>query len=439
MLPSAAAVGRLRTGRLSPMRPITRLGAVAGDDPAAVRVVTALIVAVFVQGVGASAVLPLLPLFLRAHGTSTGLVGAVMGSFFVAGVLTQYAAGHLTDRVGHRTVIIGGLLLYAGASVGFVASVGAGGYVALRSLQGIGSGAVQVASLALVGLVVPLERRGRAFSAVFAAQLAGMAIGPLAGSLAGVAHLRRLFLATAAATVMAIGPVLAGARSPAKPATGPEREDEPLNISRALVGVALVGVAGGLVTGVYEACWSLLMSSRGAADWQIGLSWTLFAMPFALFSPVAGRLADRLDRRRLAVTAIVASSGFAALYPFLTSVGLLIGLGALEAIGVAIAIPAAQSLLTQTVRPRTLGRAQGFFTTAETASIALAAGVSGALFGAARWIPFVVASVAGLFIVAALPPLWRGVAGHAVRPVDVVAPDAATAAAAGTAAPAPRG
>ena len=40
------------------------------------------------------------------------------------------------------------------------------------------------------------------------------------------------------------------------------------------------------------------MDSRGAADWQIGLSWTLFALPFAAFSPIAGRLVDRLDRRR---------------------------------------------------------------------------------------------------------------------------------------------
>jgi MFS transporter, DHA1 family, multidrug resistance protein len=143
------------------------------------------------------------------------------------------------------------------------------------------------------------------------------------------------------------------------------------------------------------------------------LSWTLFALPFALFSPIAGRLADRLDRRWLAGTAVVASSGFAVLYPFLTSVPLLVGLGSLEAIGVAIAIPAAQSLLTQAATPQTLGRAQGFFTTVETGSIAVAAAVSGALFGVARWIPFLSASLAGVLLVAALPIMWRGLQGHA--------------------------
>jgi MFS family permease len=393
------------------MRPKQLLESAAGSDPAAVRVVGALIVAVFVQGVGASAVLPLLPLYLRRHGTSDALVGAVMSSFFVAGMLTQYVAGHLTDRIGHRRVIAGGLLLYAVASVGFLASVGQGGYIGLRGLQGVGSGAVQVASLALVGVLVPLERRGRAFSAVFAAQLAGMAIGPLAGSVAGLAHLRWLFIATAAASLTAIVPVLIGTRAHPVP-TGPRERPAPLVVSRALIGVALVGVSAGLVTGVYETCWSLLMNSRGAASWQIGLSWTLFAVPFAAFSPTAGRLVDRLDRRRLVIVALLASSAFAALYPFLPSVAWLMGLGVIEAIGVAVAFPAAQSMLTQTVAAEALGRAQGLFTTAETAAIAVAAGASGAMFAVARWVPFVVASAIGGVIVLALPSLWRSLPGR---------------------------
>jgi DHA1 family multidrug resistance protein-like MFS transporter len=400
------------------MRPNRLLRAAAGDDPAAGRVVGALIVAVFVQGVGASAVLPLLPLFLRDNGTSDAMVGAVMASFFVAGVLTQYAAGHLTDRLGHRRVITVGLVLYAVASLGFLLSIGAGGYVGMRGLQGVGAGAVQVASLALVGVVVPLDRRGRAFSAVFAAQLAGMALGPLAGSIAGLSHLKWLFVATAGLSLLAVFPVLLGAVAPGT-VQREETARSPLVVSRALVGVAIVGVAAGLVTGVYETCWSLLMSSRGAAEWQIGVSWTLFAIPFAAFSPVAGWLVDHLDRRHLAIGALVASSGFAASYPFIPHVAVLMGLGAIEAIGVAVAFPAAQSLLTQTTSPDSLGRAQGLFTTAETASIAVAAAASGVMFGAARWLPFVTAAAAGIALTLALPTLWRTLPG---RVADVRGP-----------------
>src|SRR3954465_11528943 len=187
-----------------------RLGLSAETPLTAVRIVQALVLAEFLQGLGASAVLPLLPLYLRQNGTSVGVVGAVMGSYFVAGVLTQYGAGYLADRTSHRGVILGGLATYAGASLCFALSVGAGGYVALRGLQGIGAGAVQVAGLALVGVVVPAAGRGRAFAVVFAAQLAGMALGPLAGSIVGVDNLHWLFVATAIVSLSAVVPVWIG-------------------------------------------------------------------------------------------------------------------------------------------------------------------------------------------------------------------------------------
>ena len=54
---------------------------------------------------------------------------------------------------------------------------------------------------------------------------------------------------------------------------------------------------------------------------------------------MAGRLVDRLDRRRLACMAAALSAAFIAIYPILPKPWLLIALGTVEAIGVAIAIP----------------------------------------------------------------------------------------------------
>jgi MFS family permease len=383
------------------------------------RAVLAVSAAVFVQFAGATAVLPMLPLFLRREHTSVSLVGVVMASYFAAGVLTQYAAGHLADRVGNRRVMIGGLAVYAVASLGFLASVGAGGYIALRGLQGLGAGALQLGGLALIGLVVPIEQRGRAFSRVFAAQLSGMAIGPMFGAVAGLQHMSWLFVLTSAFAVAAIVPVARGANVP-RTADREERR-APLRLSRGFIGVVLVGVIGGICTGVYEACWSLMMTTRGAANWQIGLSWTMFALSFAAFSPIAGRLIDRLDRRHLAVMAAALSAVFIAIYPTLPRPWLLIALGTVEAIGVAIAIPAAQSLLSQLVHPDALGRAQGLFTTAESGMIAVGAAASGYLFTVYHWLPFVGAAVLALALTCLLPRLWRDVTGRA-SDVAVTAP-----------------
>lgn len=358
----------------------------------------------FIEWLGAGAILPLLPAYLRHHGSSNGQVGLVMSAYFVAGLLLQYPLGHLGDRVGQRHVLVGGLLCYAAGSLGFLLNPGVVGYIALRGAQGAGAGAVQVASFALVGAAVPADRRGRAFSLLFAGQLSGLAIGPLAGSAAGVSGMGVLFAATAG-TSLAAG-IWIVRRIPAVRSV-PEVVRTRLVVNRLLVGVLMTGVAGGLATGVYETCWTLLLDLRGAHAWQIGLSWTLFAAPFAAFSPIAGRMADHFDRTKLTVCAMVASLGFAAVYPFLHSLDLLISLGALESIGVAVAYPAAQSLLAQSVPAAALGRAQGLSNAVQTAAIAVAAGTSGALFGVAAWIPFVAASALSAVLTAMLPAVWR--------------------------------
>jgi MFS family permease len=368
----------------------------------------------FIEWLGASAILPLLPAYLRLHGSSTAAVGLVMSSYFVAGLIVQYPVGYLGDRIGQRPVMVGGLLSYALGSLGFLLHPGVGGYAALRAAQGAGAGAVQVASFALVGAVVRPERRGRAFSWLFAGQLAGMAIGPLAGSIAGVSGMGTLFAITALTSTIAAGWVLIRL-----PRVAPVRNavQTRLVINRLLLGVLLTGVIGGLITGVYETCWTLLLDLRGAQAWQIGLSWTLFAAPFALFSPLAGRMADRFDRPKLTILALASSVGFAALYPFLHSLPMLIGLGAIESIGVAVAYPAAQSLLASSVPESALGRAQGLANATQTAAIALSAGVAGALFGIGPWVPFVGAAGAAALLTATLPFIWRVGAPASEAPV----------------------
>ena len=55
--------------------------------------VRSLSLVIFLQWLGASAMLPLLPLYLRGQGGSDQMVGAVMAAYFVAAVVFQYPAG----------------------------------------------------------------------------------------------------------------------------------------------------------------------------------------------------------------------------------------------------------------------------------------------------------------------------------------------------------
>jgi MFS transporter, DHA1 family, multidrug resistance protein len=353
-------------------------------------------------------VLPLLPIYLVQRGNGTAMVGAVMSAFFATGVGAQYLSGRIGDRIGHRKVLVAGLLGYAGFSAGFLLPLTGWGALGLRAGQGATAGAAQVACLALVAHAVPSSHRGRAFSAVGGAEIAGIAVGPMLGALLGLAHMGQLFLAGALGAVLACVPVLASRTGAAVTLPG-ERQPLPRKGSRAAVvrGVMLTAGVGGVTTGAYESCWSLLLHHRGASDFQLGLSWTLFAVPFVVVSPLAGWLADRTDRRRLALTGMVTGFGFAAVYPWLTSANLLLGLGAVEAVGTALAYPAAQAMLADAVPISQVGRAQGSMAGLQTAAIAASTAAGGALYGVAIWLPFVTASAVGALFTGLAAWQWR--------------------------------
>ena len=113
---------------------------------------------------GATLGLPLLPLFLEHRGGTPRVIGLIMAAFFVAGVATQFALGHVVDRFGRRPVLVVGLVVYGLASMTFLLPVAAPWFALTRAVQGATAGAIEVASLSAVAALFPQEERGRAIS-----------------------------------------------------------------------------------------------------------------------------------------------------------------------------------------------------------------------------------------------------------------------------------
>ncbi len=384
-------------------------------DPSA-RLIRTLTLTIFLQWLGASAIIPMLPVYIRHLGGSDTTAGLVMAAFFAAGVLFQYPFGRLADRVGRRPVLIGGLLLYGAASISFLAPISPGIAIGLRGMQGAGAGAAAVASLAMISASVAVERRGRAFAAIYGGEIAGLAVGPLVGSVVGAHHLSVMFLAAGVTSIGACVPALR-LREPKREVTSEARGRlGRLVLGRSAVGALVAGACIGLTSGVYEICWTLLLVARGATPFEIGLSWTLFAVPFVLVAKPSGWLADHLDRRLLALAGIGSSAALCASYPFIHDVPVLVVLGATEAMSFAAALPAVQSLLTQGSATDEVGRVQGIFATGQTACTAVAAAAAGAAFSLAAWLPFVSVAcvVGGALVVAAL--VWSPVDGRVRHP-----------------------
>jgi len=365
---------------------------------------------VAIQWMGATLGLPLLSLFLRERGISTAEIGVIMSSFFIAGVVTQFLAGHLADRFGRRVILASGLFLYAVASPTYLLAVPAVWFIITRAIQGAAAGAIEVSSLSTVAALFPENERGAAMSKIYAAQLLGIATGPLVGVFITVDQLGWAYL------VAGITSAVAGFFTlKTLPAMPPDHHHEPLpslQITPQVIGAVVGSAAVGLCVGVYETCWSLLMNSGGASSTQIRLSWTFFCLPWVILAGVGGRMTDRFDRRIIAILGGLNGSLFLFLYPHIHNIPALLVLGSGEAIGAALCVPALSSLLTQGAHDRELGRRQGISTTANTAALAISAILSGYLFEIAPGLPFTVIAVASALLVLTELFWWRATPGR---------------------------
>ena len=376
-----------------------------------------IVAGIFVSGTGIGSLLPILPLYLRERGASYALVGVIVGSALLAQAIGQWPAGILAERVGAKAMMIGGLVVAAAASVTFIIPLPIEWLIALRFVQGLGFAAVIPAELAAVADVVPRAKLGRAYGWVSGAQQAGYIGGPAIGGFLAVFGRWTVFAVTGAALLAAAAVIAVTLRTssrvrvdnmPRLAMSGPSRA------KAAVIAVAILSIGLGLLIGVYDVIWSLYMRSRGASDPVVGLSFTLFALPLLVATPLAGWSSDRWDRRWLAVGSVVLGSLMGPIYPYLTSIPTILFVGLFEGALWAFTTPSMNSFLMDAVADRR-AEAQGIVGTALSSATAVGSLVGGALFALGVAIPFLVAAGAGIvFALAALP--WMLSAG-ARRPV----------------------
>jgi DHA1 family tetracycline resistance protein-like MFS transporter len=145
---------------------------------------------VFVDLLGFSLILPLVPFYAERFGASNTVTGLLVASYAAAQFLGAPFLGRLSDRFGRRPVLIVSIL---GTAVGFV-MLGLARSLAMlfasRILDGLTGGNVSVAQ-AYISDITDRDSRARAFGFVGAAFGLGFIIGPVVGGLLyGVADSR---------------------------------------------------------------------------------------------------------------------------------------------------------------------------------------------------------------------------------------------------------
>ncbi|MFB7664137.1 MFS transporter [Kitasatospora sp. NPDC056138] len=120
-----------------------------------------------------------------ATGLHTGFADLqwVMDIYALALAALLLGAGSLADLVGRRAVYLGGLVLFALASLACGLSGSSGELIAFRGLQGVGGAAMFATTMALLSSAYQGRDRGIAFGVWGAVNGAAAAAGPILGGL----------------------------------------------------------------------------------------------------------------------------------------------------------------------------------------------------------------------------------------------------------------
>lgn len=385
------------------------------------RPVWSLATANFFVRTGFGLILPALPLYVRDHGMSVPDIGLGSAAYMAVGIVGMLLLAPLSDRVGHRRFLFAGAVSYLVSAAVLLSVPDLVGLLLGRALSGLAMAVSVPATSAYVAVGVPPEDRGGAYGLVGSASMAGFALGPPIGGLAlatfGVNGPLVLSIGVGLLSLVAVllVPVQAPAPRSVQSAADP---GTPQGVGAAFGANWVQGGLGGLLLllsailserwapgfaammtgqnvagGVYDATWSLYLFRLGAPSWLVGVSFSVWALPLVLLSPLVGR---RVSTRLSVPWILVGNASVtlcAAVYPFLPNAWLVAAVGVIEGVGAAIATPLTQVYLSVRVPTARMAAVQGVMGALGQAGALLAAVASGYLFVLGPGIPFVLVAL----------------------------------------------
>jgi multidrug resistance protein len=264
--------------------------------------------ATFTDIVAYSIAVPVLPDLSRRLGASPTTIGVLFASFGLTLLLVSMPMGAMSDRVGRKTPMVGGLIALAAATVLFAFAQGLPGLFAARLVQGGADAVTWVVGFALIADLYGPEERGRVTGMVMSGTGFAFMVGPsLGGWLYEIGGMKLPFL-TVAAMAVAGAIAFSWLRIPS-----PRSAHDPVPVGAvlrvpAIAACAAAVVAGSATTSMLEPVMALHLHALDVNPARIGLLFGIAAVATTMLHPLYGRLADRWGARRLTLLGLVLAS-----------------------------------------------------------------------------------------------------------------------------------
>ena len=111
------------------------------------------------------------------------LVGLVMASYVVAAIFIRPFCGFSLDKFGRKKIFLISLLIYAVTFNGYLVASTVLLMVAVRFIHGVSWGLTTTSNSTVAGDIIPKSKRGQGFGYFGVSTTAGMALGPMIGTI----------------------------------------------------------------------------------------------------------------------------------------------------------------------------------------------------------------------------------------------------------------
>ena len=262
--------------------------------------------ATFTDIVAYSVAVPVLPDLSRRLGASPTMIGLLFASFGVTLLTVSMPMGAVSDRVGRKAPLAGGMMMLAAATILFAFAESLPWLFAARLVQGAADAVTWVVGFALVADLYGQDERGRVMGLVMSGTNFAFMFGPtIGGWLYEAGGIRMPFLFVAALAVLgAVAFIWLDIPQHRAPT-----EAVPIRLVLRVPAVAACAaavVAAAATISMLEPVLPLFLSAKlGIGPARIGLVFGIGAVMSTILHPLYGRLVDRVGGRRLTMIGLV--------------------------------------------------------------------------------------------------------------------------------------
>jgi len=239
--------------------------------------------------------------------TTPGHTGIIVASYSLAAAAFALFAGPLSDRIGRRWVLLGGLVLFTITSFATFQVSSLNGLIVVRMLTGFAAGTLSTCALSFAGDHYSYAHRGRAMGIISMAYFLAFVVGVGPGSIAiKLWGWRSVFVTLGGVSVIILAIVLIGlpkdGRQSATRFSAASLASHFRKPDRLAGMVAAFLTSGGLVGFLtYFASW--LQTGMGIGIEKIGLLIMVSGVAAAIASPLSGWLSDHAGKIKVIIGA----------------------------------------------------------------------------------------------------------------------------------------